>query len=88
MDVMKLPAAEDGPAAPSRRRAAPLEPGGEQRKRQKNACLVAALAEEDRSVKMLEDLVFGAEDELLARLAKVGRAGRNGALTLVSFKIK
>ncbi|XP_029692784.1 U3 small nucleolar RNA-associated protein 18 homolog isoform X2 [Takifugu rubripes] len=79
MDVMKLPA-EDRPDPPaqSRRRAAPLEPGGEQRKRQKNACLVAALAEEQRSVKMLEELVFGAEEQLLGRLGQVGQVGRLG----------
>lgn len=67
-DVIKLPATEDKPAAAKRRRAAAQEPGGEERKRQKNASLVSVLGEEDRSVKVLEELVFGAEDELLGRL--------------------
>uniref|UniRef100_H3BXR2 U3 small nucleolar RNA-associated protein 18 homolog n=1 Tax=Tetraodon nigroviridis TaxID=99883 RepID=H3BXR2_TETNG len=40
----------------------------EEPKRQKNVSLVSVLGQEDSSVKMLEDLVFGAEDELLGRL--------------------
>ena len=37
-------------------------------KRENNAKLVKTLGEQDASVKMLEDLVFGAEDELVERL--------------------
>lgn len=37
-------------------------------KREKNVKLVRALGEQDASVKLLEDLVFGAEDELVKRL--------------------
>lgn len=85
MDVMKLPAAQAGPGTRSRRRAGPDPgPGGEQRKRQKNACLVP----EEHSVKVLEDLVFGAEHELLGRLAEVGPVPRPGTLMLVPLKIR
>lgn len=73
-DVIKLPAPKDRPAAKKRRRAVKLEPDGEERRRQKNVCLVSVLGEEDRSVKMLEELVFGAEDELLGRLIKVSNS--------------
>uniref|UniRef100_A0A3P9A5U0 U3 small nucleolar RNA-associated protein 18 homolog n=1 Tax=Esox lucius TaxID=8010 RepID=A0A3P9A5U0_ESOLU len=38
--------------------------------RQKNTQEVTVLGEEDASVKLLEDLVFGAEDELLERLVQ------------------
>lgn len=71
--VMKLPAAEDTPAAAKRSRGAAAEPGGEERKRQKNASLVSVLGAEDSSVKMLEELVFGAEDQLLGRLVSSHR---------------
>lgn len=37
-------------------------------KREKNVKLVRALGEQDASVRLLEDLVFGAEDELVKRL--------------------
>lgn len=77
-EVIRLPAAEAGPGpgpgtARTRRRAAGLDPGGEERKRQKNVGLVSVLGEEDGSVKVLEELVFGAEPELLGRLLKVSR---------------
>lgn len=65
---MKLPATEDKPAAKKRSRAAAVEAGGEERKRQKNVSLVSVLGEQDSSVRMLEELLFGAEDELLGRL--------------------
>lgn len=74
-DVIKLPAKEDKPAATKRSRAAAVEPGGEERKRQKNVSLVSVLGEEDSSVKMLEELVFGAEDELLGRLVSSPHTG-------------
>lgn len=65
---MKLPAREDKPAATKRSRAAAVEAGEEERKRQKNVSLVSVLGGEDSSVRMLEELLFGAEDELLGRL--------------------
>lgn len=43
----------------------------EEAKRQKHAKTVTALGEKDESVKLLEDLVFGAEDELVDRLVEV-----------------
>ncbi|XP_071241950.1 U3 small nucleolar RNA-associated protein 18 homolog [Salvelinus alpinus] len=39
-------------------------------KRRKNAKAVTVLGEEDASVKLLEDLVFGAEDDLVERLVE------------------
>lgn len=52
-----------------------LEEGGagvdaarEEQKRRKHTEELKALGEEDESVKLLEDLVFGAEEELLERL--------------------
>lgn len=40
----------------------------EEQKRRKHTEEVKALGEEDESVKLLEELVFGAEEELLERL--------------------
>lgn len=42
----------------------------EEIKRQKHAKTVSVLGEEDASVKLLEDLVFGAEDDLVERLVE------------------
>ncbi|XP_030649296.1 U3 small nucleolar RNA-associated protein 18 homolog isoform X2 [Chanos chanos] len=42
----------------------------EEIKRQKHVHLVKALGEEDKSVKLLEDIVFGAEDELVEKLVE------------------
>lgn len=72
--VIKLPTTEDKPAA-KRSRAAAAEPGEEEGKRRKNVRLVSVLGEEDGSVKMLEELVFGAEDELLGRLVSSHHTG-------------
>lgn len=44
----------------------------EQEKRRRNTEKVAVLGQEDSSVKILEELVFGGEDELLDRLLQVG----------------
>ena len=41
-------------------------------KRHKNAQAVTVLGEEDASVKLLEYLVFGAEEDLVERLVEVG----------------
>lgn len=75
-DVKKLRATEHKAAAAKRSRAAAVEPGQEEVKRQKNVSLVAVLGEEDSSVKMLEELVFGAEDELLGRLVSSDQSNR------------
>lgn len=41
-------------------------------KRHKNAQAVTVLGVEDASVKLIEYLVFGAEDDLVERLVEVG----------------
>ncbi|XP_062336775.1 U3 small nucleolar RNA-associated protein 18 homolog [Osmerus eperlanus] len=52
----------------------------EEIKRQKHMKTVAVLGEEDASVKLLEDLVFGAEDDLVERLAE--ERGNEGSTLL------
>lgn len=69
-DVIKLPETEDRGAAKKRTRPAKSEPEEEEQKRQKNVKRLAVLGEKDSSVKLLEELVFGAEDELLERLVE------------------
>lgn len=60
-DKVKRPRLEEG--------GAPVEAAREeQKKRRKHAEELKALGEEDESVKLLEELVFGAEEELLERL--------------------
>lgn len=70
-DIIKLPATEDREPARKRTRPPKLDPEGEERKRQKNVKRLAVLGEKDSSVKLLEELVFGAEDELVERLVEV-----------------
>ncbi|KAM3863934.1 U3 small nucleolar RNA-associated protein 18 homolog [Diretmus argenteus] len=70
-DVIKLPAAEE--TGPARKKRAPqprVDPGEEAVKRRRNAETLAVLGEEDTSVKVLEELVFGAEEELVERLVE------------------
>lgn len=55
-----------------RKSVAQIDYNQEEIKRQKHVKTVAVLGEEDASVKLLEDLVFGAEDDLVERLAEVG----------------
>ncbi|XP_017309879.1 U3 small nucleolar RNA-associated protein 18 homolog [Ictalurus punctatus] len=59
-DKVKRPRLEEG--------GAPVEAAREEQKRRKHAEELKALGEEDESVKLLEELVFGAEEELLERL--------------------
>lgn len=47
---------------------APVEAAREEQKRKKHTEEMKALGQEDESVKLLEELVFGAEEELLERL--------------------
>ncbi|XP_070779627.1 U3 small nucleolar RNA-associated protein 18 homolog [Enoplosus armatus] len=70
MNVIKLPVTEDRRPAKKRTRAPKFDPEQEEQKRQKNVKRLAVLGEKDSSVKLLEDLVFGAEDELVERLAE------------------
>ncbi|XP_034154529.2 U3 small nucleolar RNA-associated protein 18 homolog [Pangasianodon hypophthalmus] len=51
---------------------APAEAAREEQKRRKHTEELKALGEEDESVKLLEELVFGAEEELLERLVQHG----------------
>ncbi|KAF7643231.1 hypothetical protein LDENG_00243000, partial [Lucifuga dentata] len=67
-DVLKLPVTEE--RAAGKRRAPGLQPEQEEAKRRRNAQRVAALGTQDGGVKLLEELVFGAEEELLERLVQ------------------
>lgn len=70
-DVIKLPVTEDRAPAKKRLRPPKFDPEDEERKRQKNVQRLAVLGEKDSSVKQLEELVFGAEEELVERLVEV-----------------
>lgn len=71
-DVIKLPPTEeDRPSDKKRTQPVKCDAASERRKRQKNAERLAVLGEEDGSVKLLEELVFGAEEELVDRLVEV-----------------
>uniref|UniRef100_A0A3Q2UMZ4 U3 small nucleolar RNA-associated protein 18 homolog n=1 Tax=Fundulus heteroclitus TaxID=8078 RepID=A0A3Q2UMZ4_FUNHE len=67
-DVIKLPGTEDKKSAKKRSKPSGFDPEKEERLRQQNLKRLAVLGQEDGSVKRLESLVFGAEDELLERL--------------------
>ena len=70
-NVIKLPVTEE-PAAQRKRPAAPKPtPGSEAKRRLSNVQRLAALSETDGSVRLLEELLFGAEDQLLHRLVEV-----------------
>lgn len=71
VNVIKLPVTKEKKAAKKRPRPPKLNPEEEEDKRQSNAKRLAVLGEEDTSVKLLEQLVFGAEEELLERLVEV-----------------
>ncbi|XP_056262279.1 U3 small nucleolar RNA-associated protein 18 homolog [Pseudoliparis swirei] len=70
-DLIQLPAAEEerGPAKKRTRTPRP-DPGDEEEQRRTHVKRLSALGERDGSVKLLEELVFGAEDELLERLVE------------------
>ncbi|KAG7234936.1 hypothetical protein INR49_003577 [Caranx melampygus] len=70
--VLPVSVTEQRRAAKKKKRARPPEhnPEEEEETRQKNMKRVSVLGEEDGSVKLLEELVFGAEDELLERLVE------------------
>lgn len=71
-DVIKLP--EERVPAKKRSRAQPQsDPEEEARSRRRNAQRLAGLGASDSSVKLLEELVFGAEDELLEKLVQVNK---------------
>ncbi|XP_060882550.1 U3 small nucleolar RNA-associated protein 18 homolog isoform X1 [Labrus mixtus] len=87
LNVIKLPAEEvTEPAekkAKKRARPPKLDPVEEAQKRQKNVESLRVLGEGDSSVKLLEELVFGAEDELLERLVEQEDGVRTGTGTLL-----
>lgn len=70
-DVIKLPVTEERGPDKKRTRPAKFDPKEEAGKRRKNVESLAVLGETDSSVKLLEELVFGAEDELVERLVEV-----------------
>ncbi|XP_068606247.1 U3 small nucleolar RNA-associated protein 18 homolog [Brachionichthys hirsutus] len=67
---IELPAAEGRAPAKKRTRPQRVGPGEEALKRQKNARSLAVLGEEDSSVKLLEELVFGSDGQLVERLVE------------------
>lgn len=74
MNVIKLPVAADGAAdraaAKKRTRPPQFDPEEEEQARRRNVRRLAALGEADGSVKLLEELLFGAEEQLLGRLVE------------------
>ncbi|KAM8844122.1 U3 small nucleolar RNA-associated protein 18 homolog isoform 1-T4 [Spinachia spinachia] len=83
-DVIKLPGTQDKTPGrtPGRKRtrAAKRDPQAEAETRRSNAERLAALGAEDGSVRLLEELVFGAEEELLERLVEEEQEEQAGAL--------
>ena len=71
-EVIKLPQTVEKPKIKKRVRVPAYNPKQELIKRQRNVKNLTVLGENDASVKLLEDLVFGAEDELVERLIEVG----------------
>ncbi|XP_074552705.1 U3 small nucleolar RNA-associated protein 18 homolog [Halichoeres trimaculatus] len=74
LSVIKLPETVEEKQAKKksnkRDRPPASDPKEEERKRQKNVKMLSVLGEEDSSVKLLEELVFGAEEELVERLVE------------------
>ena len=70
-EVIKLPKTDEKPKT-KKRRVPKFNAKHELIKRQRNVKNLTVLGENDASVKLLEDLVFGAEDELVERLVEVG----------------
>ncbi|XP_028268122.1 U3 small nucleolar RNA-associated protein 18 homolog [Parambassis ranga] len=81
-NVIKLPGTRDREATRKRARPVKLNPVEEEETRQKNTKRLAVLGESDESVKLLEELVFGAEDELLERLVEDDEEHQTGTLLL------
>uniref|UniRef100_A0A8C2ZNP1 U3 small nucleolar RNA-associated protein 18 homolog n=1 Tax=Cyclopterus lumpus TaxID=8103 RepID=A0A8C2ZNP1_CYCLU len=69
-DVIKLPGTEERGPAKKRTRTPRFDPEEEEQQRRTHVKRLSALGEQDGSVKLLEELVFGAEDELLERLVE------------------
>ncbi|KAK0155761.1 U3 small nucleolar RNA-associated protein 18 [Merluccius polli] len=69
-EVIKLPVTNEKPTPKKRLRQPKYNAATESIKKQRNVASLTVLGEEDASVKLLEDLVFGAEDELVERLVE------------------
>ncbi|XP_078101555.1 U3 small nucleolar RNA-associated protein 18 homolog isoform X2 [Sander vitreus] len=80
VNVIKLPTTEERKTAKKRTRAPKFNPKEEEEKRRRNVQCVSVLGEEDSSVKLLEELVFGAEEQLLERLGEEDVAEQTGSL--------
>ncbi|XP_031172812.1 U3 small nucleolar RNA-associated protein 18 homolog isoform X1 [Sander lucioperca] len=83
VNVIKLPATEERKTAKKRTRAPKFNPKEEEEKRRRNVQCVSVLGEEDSSVKLLEELVFGAEEQLLERLGEQEDAAEQTGSLLV-----
>ncbi|XP_031694944.1 U3 small nucleolar RNA-associated protein 18 homolog [Anarrhichthys ocellatus] len=70
VNVIKLPVTEERLPAKKRTRPPKFDPREEDQERQTNVKRLAGLGETDESVKLLEELLFGAEDELVDRLVE------------------
>lgn len=70
MSFIKLPA-DEGKQPAKKRAKLPQSSLVEEEERQRNVKNLAVLGEKNSSVKLLEELVFGAEEELLERLVEV-----------------
>ncbi|KAM4535272.1 U3 small nucleolar RNA-associated protein 18 homolog [Fundulus diaphanus] len=82
-NVIKLPGTEDKKSAKKRSKPSGFDPEKEERLRQQNLKRLAVLGQEDGSVKRLESLVFGAEDELLERLIEEDGEERSSGMMLL-----
>ncbi|XP_056144005.1 U3 small nucleolar RNA-associated protein 18 homolog [Lampris incognitus] len=74
-EVIKLPDTNEKPSTKKRTLVLKYDPEKEEIKRRKNVKTLKVLGQKDPSVKQLEDLVFGAEDELVERLVEDGQSG-------------
>ncbi|XP_027897536.1 U3 small nucleolar RNA-associated protein 18 homolog [Xiphophorus couchianus] len=81
-NVIKLPVTENKITAKKRSRPPKFDPEEEEQRRQQNLKRLAVLGEEDGSVKRLETLVFGAEEELLERLVEEDEEEQTSGLQL------
>uniref|UniRef100_A0A3P9B750 U3 small nucleolar RNA-associated protein 18 homolog n=1 Tax=Maylandia zebra TaxID=106582 RepID=A0A3P9B750_9CICH len=95
MSFIKLPADEGKQPAKKRAKLPQSSLVEEEEERQRNVKNLAVLGEKNSSVKLLEELVFGAEEELLERLAESGKSkmivvsedSRDDAEVLVCFRV-
>lgn len=87
LSVIKLPGSEKRPQGKKRSRPAEPrvpdpDPELEEQQRRNNVKRLAELREADGSVKLLEELLFGAEEELLGRLKEEDNQEQVGSLLL------